>query len=140
LPFKLAGQLLKPLAGALEQAIAESQGDSDELLAQVESALRMDPRARDLLGPNAEVGSVFSSASSSSSVNGQTQRNLQLQFQVGGGAVGAAQGSASTGGAIQLQTLRLNVGGREINVDILGGAASGGADGSADGIIDVEVL
>lgn len=136
LPFKLAGQLLKPLAGALETALAESQGDAESLLDQARAALHADPRVADLLGTNTEPGGVFSS--SSSNINGQ--RVLVLQFQVGSsGATGTARGTASPNGALQLEGLRLNAAGATLDVQSVGGGGGGrGGGGAADGIIDVE--
>ena len=72
LPAKLAANLAKPLVGALGEMIAEGQEDSDALLDSAASALARDSRVTALLGPDPQIGGVFSSASSN--MNGQTPK------------------------------------------------------------------
>jgi len=141
LPFKIAGALLKPLAGAVDKALADAQDDQDDLLRQARSALRAQPHLEATLGPEIQVGSVLSSSSSSMSVNGQVQRQLQLQFQVlgRGSALAVAQGASSAAQPMLLTRLVVEVGGRQVEVPPLG--SSPGADSSdpSNAIVDVDV-
>lgn len=79
----------------------------------------------------------LSQASSSSSINGQSTRQLSLTFGVGStGCVAAAKGM-SDGGRMRLVELRLQTPtGRAIEVEQAGGRGRGGGDDG--GIVDVE--
>eukprot|EP00966_Prymnesium_polylepis_P295332 6819886-Prymnesium_polylepis.2 len=83
---------------------------------------------------------VFSSSTSSSSINGVTQKNIQLQCELLG-PDGAVQGSAALQGRTQpggkLGLLQVQLGdGRVLDV----GAGGGGGGGSAGDAIDVDVI
>jgi len=139
-PLQLAGAMFKPLVGALEQTLAAAQDDTDELLSQARSCLRADNQIRSLLGEDVEVGSVFSTMSSSTTVNGRSQRSIQLQFYVQAKgaqtqAVADAQGVSESGDGMRLTSLRVNLGGRTISVELLRG---GNGVGDTDGVIDIE--
>ena len=84
LPVKALGQIMKPLAGAMETMIKEGAADQDAILQEAQSALRADQRVVQLLGEGVEIQGVFSSSSSSSSMNGQVTKNIMLQAQVQG--------------------------------------------------------
>lgn len=136
LPVKILGGMLKPLVGAFEGMIRESAADADDLLFEAGRRLRLDPRTKDL-----SLGSVFSSASSSSSINGVVQKQVSLQCQVMS-QNGAVQGSALLNGSTQatgkfgLSALRVQLNdGRVID---LGGANSASASNSNSGVIDVD--
>ena len=139
LPVKLAAGMLKPLVGALEGAMRESAADADDLLEEARRRLRLDDRTREL-----SLGQVFSSGSSSSSVNGVTQKQMSLQCQLTS-ADGYPQGSARLQGQTQddgtfgLVALQVQLSdGRVIDVGSAGGSGGGGSGG--DGAIDVEVI
>ena len=150
LPVKLAANLAKPLVGALGEMIAEGQEDSDALLESAASALARDSRVTALLGPDPQIGGVFSSASSN--MNGQ--KNIQLQFMLGNGATGALRGeSPPGGGAPKLVSLQVSGGGQVIDVPVglgsagySGGGGSPGSDGGGPrsggggggGVIDID--
>ena len=154
LPVKLAAQLAKPLIGALEVALKEGAADSDALLESAQSALERDARVTALLGPDVQIGGVFSTASSN--MNGQ--KTIQLQFSIGGGATGALRGeSPQDGGAPKLVSLQVSGGGQQFDVPVgLGSAGSSagsegtrddssrnvrssrGGGGMGDGIIDID--
>ena len=122
LPVKLAAQLAKPLVGALEVALKEGAEDSEVLLESAQSALQRDARVTALLGPDVQIGGVFSSASSN--INGQ--KMIQLQFSISGGATGALRGETpSGGGAPKLVSLQVSGGGQQFDVPVgLGSAGS----------------
>mgnify|MGYP003685051411 CR=1 FL=1 len=142
LPAKiLANVLIKPLAGALENTLRESAEDSDDLINQAVSALRRDPDVLAALGVSADVleaGPIFSSLGGSSNINGQISKNLQLQFQVVGGAIAVARGQGDESGRMKLVDVQLRVGTRVMTVAGVGGASAGGRGGSSGGVIDVE--
>ena len=128
LPVKLAAQLAKPLVGALEVALKEGAEDSEALLESAQSALERDARVTALLGPDVQIGGVFSSASSN--INGQ--KMIQLQFSISGGATGALRGETpSGGGAPKLVSLQVSGGGQQFDVPVgLGSAGSSAAESS----------
>jgi len=141
LPIKLAANLAKPLIGALETAIAETASDTDALLDAAQSALSRDPRVTALLGPDPQIGGVFSSASSN--INGQ--KSIQLQFSLGNGMTGAIRGeSPQGGGAPRLVALQVS-GVGEVPVGLgSAGSSGGGAAGTrtggagSGGVIDID--
>lgn len=159
LPMKALGMLMKPLAQGLETMIAEGAADQDELLNEAQSALRADPRAASLLGDGATIDAVFSTSSSSSSVNGVTRKMIMLQAQASGPAgsgVVAIRGEAD-GGAVAVTSLSLQAGGQAFEVPTLrgggggsgdvfgggsfgGGAPRGSSGGGNDGVIDIDVV
>ena len=146
LPVKMMAGLMKPLVGSLGAAIQESQADADELLQEAQNALRVDGNAAALLGANIQIGSVFSTSSSSSNINGQVRKMVMLQAQCAGTAgsgVVAIRGE-SDGRAIQVASLQLQAGGQVINVPTLRGGGGGGMGGGSgvgtDGVIDVDVM
>ena len=131
LPVKLAAQLAKPLIGALEVALKEGAADSEALLDSAQSALERDARVTALLGPDVQIGGVFSTASSN--MNGQ--KMIQLQFSLSGGATGALRGeSPQDGGAPKLVSLQVSGGGQQLDVPVgLGSAgSSAGSEGTRD--------
>lgn len=146
-PLKVAAGLIKPLVGALEVALEESAADQDLLLLEAERALRVDPRVANVLGSDVSVGAVFSTASSSSNVNGQVRKNIQLQCQCSGtrgSGMVAIRGETNnnSGGELTIVQLQLQAGGQVLDVPTLrgGGGGGGASSGGSDGVIDVEVL
>ena len=153
LPVKAMGALLKPLAQGLETMIEEGAADQDMLLAEAQSSLRADPRAASLIGEGASIDGVFSSSSSSSSINGVTKKMVMLQAQASGSfgsGVVAIRGEAD-GGEVFVTSLQLQAGGQVVDVPTLrGGGGGGGFGGGAprgggasvgnDGVIDIDVV
>jgi len=143
LPVKMLGGMMKPLVQGMGQMIAESANDAGELQDAALRALRMDSRAVAALGRDISSGGVFSTSSSSSSINGRTQKRIQLSFSVlgSGGQQGMATvlGTASDGSAIRIDQLQLQANGQVINVSG-GGGGGGNGGGGNDGVIDVEVV
>ena len=153
LPVKAMGALLKPLAQGLETMIEEGAADQDMLLAEAQSSLRADPRAASLIGEGASIDGVFSSSSSSSSINGVTKKMVMLQAQASGSfgsGVVAIRGEAD-GGEVRVTSLQLQAGGQVVDVPTLrGGGGGGGFGGGAprgggasvgnDGVIDIDVV
>ena len=109
--------------------------DADELLREAENALRVDNNAVALLGPNIQIGSVFSTSSSSSNINGQVRKMIMLQCQCAGAAgngMVAIRGE-SDGPNIQVASLQLQAGGQVINVPTLRGGGGGMGGGGRGG-------
>ena len=124
LPVKLVAQLAKPLIGALETVLKEGAEDTEALLDAAQSALERDSRVTALLGPDPQIGGVFSSASSN--MNGQ--KSVQLQFSLSNGATGALRGeSPQGGGAPKLVSLQVSGGGQQLDVPVGLGSAGGSA-------------
>lgn len=139
MPVKVMGALVKPAIGALENALAEGAADADEMMLQAQSALRADGRVTALLGPDVAIGAVFSSSSSSSSINGVTRKMMSLQCSVAGSlgsGVVAMQGQ-SEGGSLDIQSLQVQAAGQVLDVQSLRGAGGGGG---SDGVIDIDVM
>jgi hypothetical protein len=134
---KLMAGMMKPLIGGLAAAIQESQEDADQLLVEAQSALRADGRITSMLGQDVVVGAVFSTASSSSSMNGVTTKQLSLQCQCSGssGASGVvAIRGESDGSAVRVVSLQVQAGGQVIDVPTLrGGGLGGGMNGMGGG-------
>mmetsp|Transcript_61918 Transcript_61918/g.102905 ORF Transcript_61918/g.102905 Transcript_61918/m.102905 type:complete len:209 (+) Transcript_61918:34-660(+) len=138
LPVKVLGGLMKPLIKGMGDMIAESAGDAEALLDVSIRELRLSPQVTAELGRNLQSGGVFSTGSSSSNINGRTQKRIQLGFAVigSGGQRGMASvvGTANDGSAVRIQQLQLQVNGRTIDV------SSQGTGGTRDGVIDVEAV
>jgi len=137
LPVKLAVGLMKPLVGALETAIAEGQEDADMILAEAQSALRMDSRASALLGTDIQIGATFSSASSN--MNGA--KSMQLQCQVAGSSgsgIVAVRGESDGQGGVRVVQLQLQAGGQLVEVPTLRGGGGGSGGSGSNGVIDVD--
>lgn len=135
LPVKLAAGMLKPLVTAFEGVMRESVADADDLLLDADRRLKQDARTATL-----SLGSVFSSASSSSSINGVVRKQITLQCQVidrNGSAKGTAllNGSTQTKGKVGLATLRIQLDDGSV-IDLSGGRVPN--VGGADGVIDVD--
>ena len=108
----------------------------------------MDTQASQLLGSSIACGSPFSTMSSSSSINGVTQKMMNLQMPVqGSSASGTVAVRATTSnGALTIESCMVSVGGRQITIDPTGtssggGSSSGDRGGSgSNGVIDVDVI
>jgi len=144
LPVKILGGLVKPLLSGLETALEEQAEASDALLSEAQSCLRADARVAELIGENVQVGAVFSSMSSSSSVNGMMQKSVQLQAQCTaafGSGVVAIRGE-SEADRMRIRSLQFQAGGRVIDVPTIrgGGGGFGGGGGATSGsdvVIDI---
>ena len=136
LPVKAFGQLMKPLAGAMETMIKEGAADQDAILQEAQSALRADQRVVQLLGEGVEIQGVFSSSSSSSSMNGQVTKNIMLQAQVQGSfnsGMVAIRGQEDGRNGVQVTGLQLQAGGQVIDVPTLRGGGGGFDEGGGFG-------
>eukprot|EP00327_Prymnesium_parvum_P000678 CAMPEP_0182839570 /NCGR_PEP_ID=MMETSP0006_2-20121128/23936_1 /TAXON_ID=97485 /ORGANISM="Prymnesium parvum, Strain Texoma1" /LENGTH=185 /DNA_ID=CAMNT_0024968727 /DNA_START=34 /DNA_END=591 /DNA_ORIENTATION=+ len=114
LPMKLAAGMLRPLVGALEGAMRESAADADDL-----------------------------HGSSTSTINGVTQKQITLQCDVIG-PTGIPQGNALVqGGTLadgKLGITGLRVQLRDGRVVDVGAGGRGSGRGGVDDVIDVDVL
>ena len=134
LPIRMLGQAIAPLLANLMNVAAETMAEQkttvDAVVQQAQACLSADETvARALGGTSVTVGTPFSQASSSSSVNGQTQVRVELALPVtavGGGATtvglqqppGIARVVATGDGKSEpiLQLLEVQVQGRVIAV------------------------
>ncbi len=134
LGVRMFGKMMKPMVGSLvggmAQAMEDQQRQMSDLLSDARNYIVQDPNAVQLLGEPVEIGSPFSQSSSTMSVNGQTRTNLQASFEVRGGrGVGVASISSVDG---RIENLTLNVGGRNIRVDVTKSGSYNSADVSWD--------
>lgn len=137
LPVKLVANVMTSLVGG---AMREIAADSDDLLDQATRQLQMDDRL-----PGFSLGPVFSTSSSSSSINGVGQKQVALQCQIVGGD-GMTQGSALVEGRMEdrsakfgLVTFRVQLrDGRQI--DVLARSNTGGTNRRSGDTIDVEIV
>eukprot|EP00327_Prymnesium_parvum_P011194 CAMPEP_0184377766 /NCGR_PEP_ID=MMETSP0007-20130409/2536_1 /TAXON_ID=97485 /ORGANISM="Prymnesium parvum, Strain Texoma1" /LENGTH=209 /DNA_ID=CAMNT_0026721789 /DNA_START=34 /DNA_END=663 /DNA_ORIENTATION=- len=138
LPMKLAAGMLRPLVGALEGAMRESAADADDLLYEAGRRLQMEPMTKGL-----SLGRVFSTGSSTSTINGVTQKQITLQCDVIG-PTGIPQGNALVqGGTLadgKLGITGLRVQLRDGRVVDVGAGGRGSGRGGVDDVIDVDVL
>jgi len=121
LGVRMMGKMVKPLissvAGNLAQAMEEQTRSMNEVLDNARDLIVRDGRAIEFLGEPIEVGSPFSQSSSSISVNGKTSSSIQATVEVRGSrGTGVATISATDG---QIQSLNLNVAGRNIPIDTI---------------------
>eukprot|EP01083_Nonionella_stella_P068428 181654_1 len=121
LGVRMMGKMVKPLissvAGNLAQAMEEQTRSMNEVLDNARDLIVRDGRAIEFLGEPIEVGSPFSQSSSSISVNGKTSSSIQANVEVRGSrGTGVATISATDG---QIQSLNLNVAGRNIPIDTI---------------------
>jgi hypothetical protein len=121
LGVRMMGKMVKPLissvVGNLAQAMEEQTQSMNEVLDNARDLIVRDGRAIEFLGEPIEVGSPFSQSSSSMSVNGKTSSSIQATVEVRGSrGTGVATISATDG---QIQTLNLNVAGRNIPIDTI---------------------
>jgi len=126
LGVRMMGKMVKPLissiVGNLAQAMEEQTQSMNEVLDNARDLIVRDGRAIEFLGEPIEVGSPFSQSSSSVSVNGKTSSSIQASVEVRGSrGNGVATISATDG---QIQTLNLNVAGRNIPIDTIPSASA----------------
>uniref|UniRef100_A0A7S2ULW9 Plastid lipid-associated protein/fibrillin conserved domain-containing protein n=1 Tax=Attheya septentrionalis TaxID=420275 RepID=A0A7S2ULW9_9STRA len=116
---KLVAPIFSKLASGIVKTLETQQRQMEDLLMDARSFLVSDPAASDALGEPIEIGAPFSQSSSSSNINGQVSTRIQTSFEVRGSyQSGVATMSANESG---IQSLQLNVGSRNINVNLSGG-------------------
>eukprot|EP00558_Chaetoceros_sp_UNC1202_P006127 CAMPEP_0197236322 /NCGR_PEP_ID=MMETSP1429-20130617/3466_1 /TAXON_ID=49237 /ORGANISM="Chaetoceros sp., Strain UNC1202" /LENGTH=255 /DNA_ID=CAMNT_0042695081 /DNA_START=76 /DNA_END=843 /DNA_ORIENTATION=- len=119
LTVRMVGAILKPLvsklAGNLVEAMEEQSRQISDLLTDARILIVQDSQAAQLLGEPIEIGTPFSQASSSMSINGKTQSSTQVSFEViGRTSTGIATMKAADG---RIDSLFLNISGRNIAID-----------------------
>ena len=113
----------------MAQAMEEQQQQLTNVIQDARNLIVQDPAAVQLLGEPVEMGSTpFSQSSSTMSVNGETRSNVQASLEVRGGRASGVVTVSSVNGKIE--SLMLNVGGRNIAVDVTKSAGSGTGTGT----------
>jgi len=123
---KVAGSLIGQTVSMVSEGLESQRAQMEDLLQDASRLLSMDRNARqylcggdydgDQLQQPIEVGRPFSQSSSTVSVNGRTRTNLQASFEVyGSRGSGVAIMDATEDG---IQSLRLNVNGRVLDIDL----------------------
>ena len=113
----------------MAQAMEEQQQQLTNVIQDARNLIVQDPAAVQLLGEPVEMGSTpFSQSSSTMSVNGETRSNVQASLEVMGGRASGVVTVSSVNGKIE--SLMLNVGGRNIAVDVTKSAGSGTGTGT----------
>ena len=116
----------------MAQAMEEQQQQLTNVIQDARNLIVQDPAAVQLLGEPVEMGSTpFSQSSSTMSVNGETRSNVQASLEVRGGRASGVVTVSSVNGKIE--SLMLNVGGRNIAVDVTKSAGSGTGTGAGTG-------
>ena len=144
----LFGSLIKGVAGMVADGLAEQQAGMQSVNDMVIQTLEDDEECAAALGKGIRIQSVFSSSSSSSSLNGVMVKQISLGLIVSGSSDSAtvqASASAAGGGDLGLNdlTLQLQSSGRRIRLDRgrSGGKGGGGGVYNSPGrgrVIDVK--
>ena len=109
------------------KAFAETQGDMDSVLRAIES------RLRDRLGDDVQCSMPMQQMYSSSNINGNVVKQVQLVTQAQGSrGAGVVRATASIDGAGNVSIQSLDVDGSSV-----AGSVRGGGGGKNDVIIDV---
>jgi len=124
LAVRMMGKMISPIIGSvasnLAEAVAEQSRQMEDLLQDAQTFLQNDKDALQILGGGEQqpirVGSPISQSSSTTSINGNTTKNIQATFQVSGSyASGIATMMANQNG---IQSLVLQAGGRNIRINL----------------------
>ena len=152
LGVRMMGKMIAPIIGSvasnLAEAAAEQGRQMEELLNEAQTLIMLDDQAVQLLGEPIQVGSPFSQSSSTTTINGNTTKNIQASFQVGGSyGSGIATMVANEAG---ISNLTLQAGGRSfgINTNTIGRSVNSGRSENLgrntnfgkDDIIDAEFV
>jgi len=123
----LMGSLAKGVVGAAGKMFAETQGDMDSVLRAIEN------RLRDRLGDDVQCSMPMQQMYSSSNINGQVMKQVQLVTSAQGSrGSGVVRATASIDGAGNVSIQSLDVDGSSV-----AGSVRGGSGGKNDVIIDV---
>ena len=123
----LMGSLAKGVVGMAGKAFAETQGDMDSVLRAIEN------RLRDRLGDDVQCSMPMQQMYSSSNINGNVVKQVQLVTQAQGSrGSGVVRATASIDGAGNVAIQSLDVDGSSV-----AGSVRGGSGGKNDVIIDV---
>lgn len=151
-PLRMMGGLVGPVLGSMVSGMADmvqsQQEQMETLLEDARGFIVADPSAASALGEPIMTQPPFSQSTSSSSINGKTSTNIQASFPV----MGTLQQGIATMVANEngIQQLRLQVGGRDMNIQLLkqgqsrvsrsGGSTAnlGNSKDNKGNIIDVE--
>ena len=121
------GSLAKGVVGAAGKMFAETQGDMDSVLRAIEN------RLRDRLGDDVQCAMPMQQMYSSSSINGNVVKQVQLVTQAQGSrGAGVVRATASIDGAGNVAIQSLDVDGSNVS-----GSVRGPGGGKNDVIIDV---
>jgi len=123
----LMGSLAKGVVGAAGKMFAETQGDMNSVLRAIEN------RLRDRLGDDVQCSMPMQQMYSSSNINGNVVKQVQLVTQAQGSrGAGVVRATASIDGAGNVAIQSLDVDGSSV-----AGSVRGGSGGKNDVIIDV---
>jgi len=123
----LMGSLAKGVVGMAGKAFAETQGDMDSVLRAIEN------RLRDRLGDDVQCAMPMQQMYSSSNINGNVVKQVQLVTSASGSrGSGVVRAAASIDGAGNVSIQSLDVDGSSV-----AGSVRGGGGGKNDVIIDV---
>ena len=123
----LMGSLAKSVVGMAGKAFAETQGDMDSVLRAIEN------RLRDRLGDDVQCSMPMQQMYSSSSINGNVVKQVQLVTSASGSrGSGVVRATASIDGAGNVAIQSLDVDGSSV-----AGSVRGSGGGKNDVIIDV---
>ena len=140
---KLLGGIMKGVGGMVAEGLANQQVDMQSVNDLIVSTLENDDECSRLLGRGIGIQQVFSSSSSSSSINGVSSKQLNLGMIVSGSQDSASvQASASSGDGKELYltalTLQFQSTGKIIRVVNSGSSQGGAGTSSRRNVIDVK--
>eukprot|EP00547_Thalassionema_nitzschioides_P004216 CAMPEP_0194217644 /NCGR_PEP_ID=MMETSP0156-20130528/21881_1 /TAXON_ID=33649 /ORGANISM="Thalassionema nitzschioides, Strain L26-B" /LENGTH=198 /DNA_ID=CAMNT_0038946745 /DNA_START=333 /DNA_END=929 /DNA_ORIENTATION=- len=121
LPVRMLGSLVAPMFSQMASSFQEQQQQTIDFIEEARSFIVSDSDAISILGEPIVVQPPFSQSSSSSSINGKTTTQVQASFPVQGSyQEGIASMTATEAG---IQRLLLQVGGRNININLNNGGS-----------------
>ena len=141
-PIRMAGKMIAPLLSKVGEEFAEQSRAAQDLMEEARKRLVNDAALSQQLGEPLQVGQPFSQSSSSMSINGKSTTKVQASFQVAGPyGSGVATLNSSNG---EIQSLVVNVNGRNISVGASSGNVFGRASSSSsrvnDDVIEAEII
>ncbi len=140
---KMVSPLLSSMASTLADTMAEQQRTTEGLMDDARGYLMGDPAVTKLLGEPISLGTPFSQASSTTSINGKTQTRVELGVPVSGSRTSGTIRLLATQDGISQMTL--DAGGRSMNVSLSRKSSSYfGSSGykvnGDDNVIEAEVI
>lgn len=143
LGVRMMGKMIKPLVGNLVGNLAQAMEDQnraiEDLMNDAKYYIAADSNAMRSLGLDSdgtiEVSAPFSQSSSTVSINGKTESRIQASFQVISTSSRGMGGGVATMSAVNgsIDSLYLNVNGRNVLIDTTKSAGSSASYDSSSG-------
>ncbi|KAL7540765.1 hypothetical protein ACHAWF_006783 [Thalassiosira exigua] len=139
LPIRMMGRMVSPLLAQAANQMAEQSKQAQDMLEEARVRLVNDPVLSENLGEPLQVGQPFSQSSSTTVINGKSSAMVNASFQVvGPRGSGIATMESNEKGVIN--SLTVNVNGRNISVGASSGSKFGKSMGKSSSIIEAEII